>query len=126
MIGAFVVGSIAPGVAAIVVVGWGSLFKKPRRFVCMFTGGVNGLKVGAAVKFKGVPIGAVEQIKLLLEPSEGTIRPGLKELRLPVIIGIDRSMITRHGGSGNALTQNGFEDMIAHGLRAQLSTESVL
>jgi paraquat-inducible protein B len=126
MIGAFVVGSIALLVAAIVVVGSGSLFKKQRRFVCMFAGDVNGLKVGAPVKFRGVPIGSVEEIKLSLKPSEGALRPDVKELRLPVIIGIDNSMIVQRGGTGHALTQTGFEDMIASGLRAQLSTESIL
>jgi paraquat-inducible protein B len=126
MIGAFVVGSFALLVAAIIVVGSGSLFKKPRRFVCMFAGDVNGLKVGAPVKFRGVPIGSVEVIELALKPSEGVLRPDVKELRLPVIIGIDNSMIIQQGGTGHALTETGFEDMIARGLRAQLSTESIL
>ncbi len=61
----------------------------------MFQGNVNGLRIGAPVKFKGVQIGTVEEIKLALSPSEGELRPDLKELRLPVIIGIDRSMITQ-------------------------------
>ena len=126
MIGAFVVGSVALLVAAIVVVGSGSLFRKPRRFVCMFAGDVNGLKFGAPVKFRGVPIGSVEEIELSLKPSEGVLRADVKDLRLPVIIGIDNSMIIQRGGTGHALTQTGFEDMIAHGLRAQLNTESIL
>ena len=120
------VGSFALLVAAILVVGSGSLFKKPQRFVCLFPGNVNGLKVGAAVKFRGVPIGSVEEIKLSLTPSEGTLRPDLKELRLPVIIGVDPSMLTRQGGTGQALGRPGFEDLVARGLRAQLNTESIL
>ena len=125
-IGMFVVGSFALVIAAIVVVGSGSLFKKPLRFVCMFQGNVNGLRIGAPVKFKGVQIGTVEEIKLALSPSEGTVRPGLKELRLPVIIGIERSMIVQSGGTGHALSQPGLEDLVARGMRAQLDTESLL
>jgi paraquat-inducible protein B len=125
-IGIFVVGSFALMVAAIVLVGSGSLFKKPVRFVCMFEGDVNGLRIGAPVKFKGVQIGTVEEIKLSLEPSEGELRPDLKELRLPVIIGIDREMITQRGGTGHALSQPGLEDLVARGMRAQLDTESLL
>ncbi len=125
-IGIFVVGSFALMVAAIVLVGSGSLFKKPVRFVCMFQGDVNGLRIGAPVKFKGVQIGTVEEIKLSLEPSEGELRPDLKELRLPVIIGIDREMITQRGGTGHALSQPGLEDLVARGMRAQLDTESLL
>jgi paraquat-inducible protein B len=125
-IGIFVVGSFALVVVAILVVGSGSLFKKPVRFVCMFQGNVNGLRIGAPVKFKGVQIGTVEQIKLALNPSEGELRPDLKELRLPVIIGIDRETITENGGAGHALSQPGFEDMLARGMRAQLEAESLL
>jgi len=125
-IGAFVAGSFVLLVSAIVVVGSGSMFKRPQQFVCMFSGNVNGLKVGAPVKVRGVPIGTVEKIKLSLDPSEGTVRPDIKEPRLPVIVGIDRTMLVQQGGTGQALTQTGFEDMIARGLRAQLSTESIL
>ncbi len=126
MIGVFVVGSFALLIAAIVVVGSGSLFSKPQRFVLMFKGSVNGLKVGAPVKFRGVQIGSVEQIKLVLNPEEGELRPDIHELRLPVIIGIDRQMITQRGGTGHALSQEGFGDMMGRGLRAQLDTESLL
>lgn len=126
MIGVFVVGSFALLLTAIVAVGAGNLFSKPKRFVCMFQGNLNGLKVGAPVKFKGVQIGTVEEIKLILPPSEGEVSPQVKELRLPVIIGIDRKMMQQRGGSGQALTKEGFEGMLVRGLRAQLETESLL
>jgi len=125
-IGIFVVGSFALVVVAIIVVGSGNLFKKPVRFVCMFQGNVNGLRIGAPVKFKGVQIGTVEEIKLTLKPSEGELKPDIKELRLPVVIGIDRKMITERGGSGHALTQPGLDDLLARGMRAQLEAESLL
>ncbi len=125
-IGMFVVGGFALVIAAIVVVGSGSLFKKPQRFVCMFQGDVNGLKVGAPVKFKGVQIGTVEEIEINLSPGEGELRPDIKELRLPVVIGIDRSMLIQRGGSGEALTTQGFDAAIARGMRAQLNVESFL
>jgi len=92
----------------------------------MFQGNLNGLKVGAPVKFKGVQIGSVEEIKLVLSPSEGEVSPQIKELRLPVIIGIDRKMMQARGGTGAALTKEGFEGMLARGLRAQLESESLL
>jgi paraquat-inducible protein B len=125
-IGAFVVGGFALVIVAIIVVGSGSLFKRPQRFVCMFAGDVNGLKVGAPVKFRGVQIGAVEEIKISLAPGEGELRPDIKDLRLPVIVGIDRSMIAQRGGTGEALSAQGFEAAIARGMRAQLNVESLL
>lgn len=125
-IGIFVVGSFALVIAAIIVVGSGSMFRKPHRFVCMFQGDVNGLKVGAPVKFKGVQIGTVEDIKIVLGPGDGVERKDITELRLPVIIGIDRQLIANRGGNGQALTKEGFEAMVGRGLRAQLQAESLL
>jgi paraquat-inducible protein B len=125
-IGIFVVGSFALVIAAVVVVGSGNLFKRPERFICLFRGNVNGLRLGAPVKFRGVQIGTVEQIKLVLARGEGELRPDVKDLRLPVIIGIDRDLITSRGGSGAALSKQGFESFISRGLSAQLVAESLL
>jgi ABC-type transporter Mla subunit MlaD len=44
-------------VVALIVVGSGHLFTKPIRFICMFQGNLNELKVGAPVKVRGVQIG---------------------------------------------------------------------
>src|SRR5579871_4558968 len=95
IIGLFVVGSFAVLLAALVVVGSGKLFRQPLRFICMFPGDLNGLKVGAPVKVRGVQIGTVEAIKLRLSPSLGQLKPNETEFRLPVII--DRSEERRVG-----------------------------
>ena len=74
IIGAFVVSSFAILIGALVVVGAGKIFSKPTRFICMFTGNLNGLKIGAPVKVRGVQIGEVSAIRLRLDPSEGQLR----------------------------------------------------
>ncbi len=125
-IGTFVVGSFALLVAAIVVVGSGRMFQKPVKFVCFFPGGVNGLKVGAPVKFRGVQLGEVATIRVQLAPGEGRLRSDIKELRLPVIVNIDGSQLRAMGGTGEALTETGFEAAVRRGLRAQLNVESLL
>jgi paraquat-inducible protein B len=125
-IGAFVVGSFALLIAAVVVVGAGNLLRKPQRFICLFRGDLNGLKVGAPVKVRGVQIGSVEQIMLVLQPSDGQLRPEVKGLRLPVIVDLDESLVKSYGGSGAVFGQAGFDSMIARGLRAQLNVESLL
>jgi len=125
-IGGFVAASFGLILLAIVVVGSGKMFQKPTRYVCMFPGDVNGLRIGAPVKVKGVQIGTVEDIRLALTPSEGKLRPGVKGFRIPVIIGIDRSLLVGLGASGEALTATGYTQMITRGVRAQLNTESLL
>src|ERR1700722_2521554 len=126
VIGAFVVASFAILVVALIVVGSGRMFTRPVRFICMFQGNLNGLKVGAPVKVRGVQIGTVAAIELRLLPSHGTLRPGIRGLRLPVIIDVDRSQLLARGGSGEALETAGFDDLIKQGMRAQLATESLL
>jgi paraquat-inducible protein B len=126
VIGAFVVTSLAVLVAAIMVVGTGKLFRKPTQFVCMFQGDLNGLKVGAPVKFRGVQVGSVSAIELFLSPQEGRLRPGIGQMWLPVVIDIDPALLTSQGGTGAALKRAGFEDMVKRGMRAQLNVESLL
>src|SRR5216683_1912520 len=116
-IGVFVVASFTLVIAALIVVGAGNVFRKPLRFICVFQGDLNGLKVGAPVKFKGVQIGSVSEIRL---------RQQFADVGLPVIIDLDESLLIAKGGSGHAVTQPGSEDIIRRGLRAQLKTESFL
>jgi paraquat-inducible protein B len=125
-IGIFLVGSFLILVTAIVVVGSGRLFEKPYRFICLFQGNLNGLKVGAPVKVRGVQVGSVAEIRLALTPEEGRLRPGAGALRLPVVIEVDRSQIIGRGGTGAALKEKGFEEWIKRGARAQLNVESLL
>ena len=126
VIGAFVVASFAILVVALIVVGSGKMFTRPVRFICMFQGNLNGLKVGAPVKVRGVQIGTVAAIELRLLPSQGQIRPGIRGLRLPVIIDVDRSQLLARGATGEALETSGFDEWIKRGMRAQLATESLL
>ena len=126
IIGAFVVASFAVLVVALIVVGSGRIFTRPIRFICMFQGNLNGLKIGAPVKVRGVQIGTVAAIELRLLPSQGRILPTIRGLRLPVIIDLDRSQLLARGGTGEALETAGFDKLIKEGFRAQLATESLL
>jgi paraquat-inducible protein B len=118
LIGAFVVGALALVVIAVILFGSGRLFRQTKQFVLFFPGEVNGLRVAAPVKFRGVEIGAVKEILLQLEPD-------MKIQRIPVIIEIDLKKITSRGASGAALQDpKASKALIDEGLRAQLRTES--
>ncbi|HVO95516.1 MAG TPA: MCE family protein, partial [Terriglobales bacterium] len=95
LIGVFVVGAVAVLVAAIVGLGSGVWFRKTYEFVLYFQGSVNGLNVGAPVKYKGVEIGSVTDILLQLEKPQ----PG----RIPVIIELDAKRIAGRGLTANLL-----------------------
>src|SRR4029453_18820826 len=79
LIGAFVVGAASLLVVAVIALGSGRLFRQTREFVLYFANSVNGLRVGAPVKFKGVEIGSVKDIRLQLEASQ-------EVNKIPVII----------------------------------------
>ncbi len=125
LIGAFVVASFAILIVALIVVGSGRMFVRPVRFICMFQGNLNGLKIGAPVKVRGVQIGTVSEIRLRLDPSEGQVRPDFRGFRLPVIIDLDKSML-RNRGAVAVLDQRNIQDWIKRGMRAQLQVESLL
>jgi paraquat-inducible protein B len=118
LIGAFVVGAIVLSVLAVVALGAGRYFHKTYEFVLYFSGSVNGLRAGAPVKFRGVEVGSVKDIRLQLDPS-------LEVGRIPVIVELDPAKITSRGFTSPILTDpRVFRDAIDHGLRGQLQLES--
>jgi paraquat-inducible protein B len=121
VIGAFVVGAVVLAVAGILIFGSGQLFKHTSKYVCFFPGAVDGLNVGAPVKFKGVEIGSVVDIRLRLpeQPVEVAIP---KEFRIPVTIEIDNDRVKAIGGAG----RRDIKKMIERGLRAQLNAQSLV
>ena len=121
MIGAFVVGAAALIVIAILIFGSGRLFRQSREFVLYFDNSVNGLRVGAPVKFKGVEIGSVRQILLQLGQYE-------QVNKIPVIIEIDLDKLTSRGARGDiAQDRDVLEKAIVdRGLRGQLLMESLV
>ena len=64
-IGVFTVSGILLAVAAIIVFGAGSLFEKKIAVESYFDESVQGLSVGAPLRFRGVTIGSVEHIGFL-------------------------------------------------------------
>jgi phospholipid/cholesterol/gamma-HCH transport system substrate-binding protein/paraquat-inducible protein B len=61
-IGVFIVGAIVLAVAGIIVLGLGSIFERKFSVETYFDESVQGLAVGAPLRYRGVTIGSVEQI----------------------------------------------------------------
>jgi paraquat-inducible protein B len=120
LIGAFVIGAVALLVIAVIAFGSGRLFRQTKEFVVYFDGTVNGLNIGAPVKFRGVEIGSVKNILLQLERD-------IEVHRIPVIFEVDLKKITSRGAAGTILEDpNALKTAIDQGLRAQLRTESLV
>jgi len=126
-IGGFVIASFALAAVVAVVLGSGELFRKPHRYICMFQGNLSGLKIGAAVKIRGVQIGTVEQISVRLRAGQGELRQiSIEQAPMPVILELDEKEFMAKGGTRESFTREEFNRLIKQGLRAQLNMESLL
>jgi paraquat-inducible protein B len=123
VIGAFVLGAVALAVLGVVVFGSGRFFRETNRFVSYFDGSVNGLRTGAAVKFKGVEVGSVGEIRFANPRSQ----PGLRETRIAVILDVDADRIRQHATTRSTERVPAMvERFVQEGLRAQLNVESLV
>ena len=114
-IGAFVIGAFLIAIT-IVIFALGSGFGHERdKVVMVFDSSVKGLVVGAPVALRGVQIGQVTKLELMLKTDTA-------ELIMVVEAEISSENIKRLGTSQGDLT----DDLIARGLRAQLKTQSLL
>ncbi len=122
LIGTFVTAAVVLFMAGLIFFGSGLLFSEKETFVLYFDSSLKGLDVGSPVTFRGVPIGQVKKIKILMDPQTGSFK-------MPVYISINPESLFSYSGSGRVseLTNRTMEDIIAkRGLRAQLQIQSLV
>ncbi|MCS4196751.1 MlaD family protein [Salinibacter ruber] len=120
LIGLFVVGALALGVVGVGAFGSGQFFEQRTTFISYFDESVNGLDVGAPVKFKGVPIGEVTDINLRVDLENETFQ-------VPVQYAVNLDPVTDTTGARLNLDDPALlRDQIEDGLRAQLQLESIV
>jgi paraquat-inducible protein B len=116
-VGSFVVGAVILFIGGLVAFGSGRCFQSTIPVMLYFEGNVNGLDVGAPVKFRGVEVGRVTQIRLRFEPAGGSID-------IPVLIELDQRKLESAGVP--VLDRAALESAVENGLRARLETQSLL
>lgn len=120
-IGAFVTVAIVLLVGMVLFFGSSSLLSKNTRFILFFDQSVNGLQEGSLVKFRGVPVGTVQNILIRAEGQHPD------STAIPVIIKIDRTRLVNDLGVMNeTFAPESIQESIRRGLVAELSLESFI
>jgi paraquat-inducible protein B len=119
-IGAFVLGALGLAAAAIVFFGTGAFLEKTTTYVMFFEGDVSGLRVGAPVTFRGVPVGKVSAIRASLQQRGDRV-----ETRVAVYAELDPGVVEAQSGF-EARAEEVYRLLIESGMRAQLQMQSLV
>jgi len=119
-IGAFLIGAAVIVVAGAAVLAGSTWFQRRSTFSSYFSESINGLEVGAPVKFQGVPVGTVTDILIQIDRQH-------KTFQVPVLYEVDLSKLRTVRGTFVDLADSTVRlAQIAEGLRTQLQMESIV
>jgi paraquat-inducible protein B len=116
LIGAFVIGSLVLVVASVLFFGSGAFRENRLSVVSFFNGSVAGLRVGASVTFRGVPVGEVKALGVRVMPNTGDLLVQVDMELVPGTLAVY--------GAEPVRKQDSIPDLVQHGLTAQLVKES--
>ena len=127
LIGAFVVGAVILSVAAILVLGGGQLFQDKLPLVAYFEGSVKGLGIGSKVQMKGVTVGEVRDVRLLVHPKDLTFINRVYIVANPGVVGSyfnvnERQNLRQIEEDPELIVAS----LVNQGLRAKLDIESIV
>lgn len=121
-LGLFMVSGLALLVTAVFFVLGAEVFSSRTKATLQFTGSVYGLREGAPVVFRGVPIGNVKTMGLLNHAGTGTAAA----ITVPVTVALDSRKLVRLAGGSSESPTDALRALIAQGLSAKLTNQSLL
>ncbi len=117
-LGIFVVVAFVLVVVAVALFGSGQMFKRPNRYVIVFSESVQGLNIGSPVRLKGIQLGTVVDIQAIFQGQSNSVA-------IPIYVEIDRERIKNLGIlAPSAVEQQA--TLLKAGIRAQLVTDSIV
>ncbi len=121
LIGTFVIAALALIAGGVAIFGGSELFQRKTKFVSYFDGSVKGLRVGSNVVFRGVRVGYVTDVSLVVHVEDlGFTIPVTYEV-------LGESFTVMQGGRVVDQDERGttnLDELIGAGLRAQLGVEN--
>jgi paraquat-inducible protein B len=122
VIGAFVVTALALVVITVLILSGGRLFRHTARVIVYFDSSVAGLRVGAPVKFRGIDVGTVKDLRINMT---GAVHDP-QHVRIPALLEIDEGRLSSQGVTIDLDDRKQVEQLVGLGLRAELATESLV
>lgn len=119
-IGMFVLVAVAIAIVTVMVFGAAKFFSDTEEVVSLFSESVNGLDVGAPVKYKGVLIGKVSAIRISAENQSE------QENSVAIVYSIDLDMLRRKTRGRIVNFYDWLESQVRDGLRAKLNYQSIV
>ncbi len=114
LVGLFVMGALLLAGVGVVTFGNVSLFTQPSRFTVFFDESVHGLDLGSPVKFRGVRVGRVADIRLRYDPAS-------QRSEIEIVCEFSRDTIADAGGGAlNMGDRAQLKKFVDEGLRARL------
>jgi paraquat-inducible protein B len=128
VIGGFVLGAIALAVAGLVVVGGGKFFQHRQFWEAYFDESIKGLAIGAPVTFRGVKVGSVTDIRVVVNKDVTPDKVTTDVMRTPVFFEISADRIADTAGTALRFEKDaaGVKRLFDFGLRAQLELQSLV
>jgi len=119
-IGLFIVVGVALGITGLLLFSSSKMFTKTRDIVVYFNQSLNGLNVGAPVKYRGVTIGSVKRVMIFWNQATN-------DYAMPVLVELEEKLIKERVGEPiEVFTDRSMEQRITQGMRATLQAESLV
>jgi len=119
VVGAFTLGGLGLVIAAVLFFGGTRLLARTDRAVVFFEGSIGGLERGAPVRFRGVRVGSVASVTVVLNPRT-------LEVSLPVYLELEPGNVTFTTALSTAQQIPTIPALIEAGLRAKLVSQSLV
>jgi paraquat-inducible protein B len=124
-VGAFVIGAIVLIVIGIMLFSSGKFFTRTYKLLAVFPGNVQGLNIGAAVVMRGVRVGSVTDIDVVLDKdTKEIIVPVYMEIERGTVLDVSLSELTMTDTERDWQQEVGY--LVEGGLRAQLKLQSLV
>ena len=119
-IGLFIMIGVALGVTGLLLFSSSKMFTKTRDIVVYFNQSLNGLNVGAPVKYRGVTIGSVKKVMIFWNQATN-------DYAMPVLIELEEKLIKERVGTPiETFTDRALTQRVGSGMRASLQAESLV